>query len=216
MKLFTEQIEDVKFIVEEKNGKKNLFIEGIFMQAEKVNGNGRKYRVETLEREVKRYTDKFIKENRALGELGHPNGPSINLDRVSHKIVELKQSGTDFYGKALVLDTPMGNIARNLIESGVQLGVSTRGMGSLKSVDGIMEVQDDFYLATAADIVAEPSAPDAFVQGIMEGVEWVWDNGLLKAQRLEEMKREIQKTPAIRLDEVKSQLVSSFFNSLAK
>jgi hypothetical protein len=216
MKLFTEQIEDVKFIVEEKNGKKNLFIEGIFMQAEKVNGNGRKYRVETLEREVKRYTDKFIKENRALGELGHPNGPSINLDRVSHKIVELKQNGTDFYGKALVLDTPMGNIARNLIESGVCLGVSTRGMGSLKSVDGIMEVQDDFYLATAADIVAEPSAPDAFVQGIMEGVEWVWDNGLLKAQRLEEMKREIQKTPAIRLDEVKSQLVSSFFNSLAK
>lgn len=216
MKLFTEQIEDVKFIVEEKNGKKNLFIEGIFMQAEKVNGNGRKYRVETLEREVKRYTDKFIKENRALGELGHPNGPSINLDRVSHKIVELKQNGTDFYGKALVLDTPMGNIARNLIESGVQLGVSTRGMGSLKSVDGIMEVQDDFYLATAADIVAEPSAPDAFVQGIMEGVEWVWDNGLLKAQRLEEMKRELQRTPAIRLDEVKSQLVSNFFNSLAK
>lgn len=216
MKLFTEQIEDVKFIVEEKNGKKNLFIEGIFMQAEKVNGNGRKYKVETLEREVKRYTDKFIKENRALGELGHPNGPSINLDRVSHKIVELKQSGSDFYGKALVLDTPMGNIARNLIESGVQLGVSTRGMGSLKEVNGIMEVQDDFYLATAADIVAEPSAPDAFVQGIMEGVEWVWDNGLLKAQRIEEMKRQIEKAPARRLDEVKAQLVNQFFNSLAK
>lgn len=215
MKLFTEQIEDVKFIVEEKGGKKNLFIEGIYMQAEKVNGNGRKYRVETLEREVKRYSDKYIKENRALGELGHPNGPSINLDRVSHKIVELKQNGNDFYGKALVLDTPMGNIARNLIESGVQLGVSTRGMGSLKEVDGIMEVQDDFYLATAADIVAEPSAPDAFVQGIMEGVEWIWDNGLLKAQQVEEMKKQIQNTPAIRLDEVKQELVSRFFKSLA-
>lgn len=216
MKLFTEQIEDVKFIVEEKGGKKNLFIEGIFMQADKVNGNGRKYRVETLEREVKRYTDKFIKENRALGELGHPNGPSINLDRVSHKIVELKQNGSDFYGKALVLDTPMGNIARKLIESGVCLGVSTRGMGSLKEVGGIMEVQDDFYLATAADIVAEPSAPDAFVQGIMEGVEWVWDNGLLKAQRIEEMKKQIEKAPANRLNEVKAQLVNQFFNSLAK
>lgn len=215
MKLFTEQIEDVKFIVEEKGGKKNLFIEGIYMQAEKVNGNGRKYRVETLEREVKRYHDKYIKENRALGELGHPNGPSINLDRVSHKIVELKQNGNDFYGKALVLDTPMGNIARNLIESGVQLGVSTRGMGSLKEVDGIMEVQDDFYLATAADIVAEPSAPDAFVQGIMEGVEWIWDNGLLKARQVEEMKKQIQNTPAIRLDEVKQELVSRFFKSLA-
>lgn len=216
MKLFTEQIEDVKFIVEEKGGKKNLFIEGIYMQAEKVNGNGRKYRVETLQREVERYTNKYIKENRALGELGHPNGPSINLDRVSHKIVELKQNGNDFYGKALVLDTPMGNIARNLIESGVQLGVSTRGMGSLKEVDGIMEVQDDFYLATAADIVAEPSAPDAFVQGIMEGVEWVWDNGLLKAQKLEEIKKTIQNTPSRRLDEVKAALVNDFFISLAK
>lgn len=214
MKLFTEEIGDVKFIVEEKGGKKNLFIEGIFLQAERVNGNGRKYRVETLEREVERYTNKYIKENRALGELGHPNGPSINLDRVSHKIVELKQNGTDFYGKALVLDTPMGNIARNLIESGVQLGVSTRGMGSLKEVNGIMEVQDDFYLATAADIVAEPSAPDAFVQGIMEGVEWVWDNGLLKAQQIEEMKKTIEDTPAIRLDEVKSELFKRFLSQL--
>lgn len=214
MKLFTEEIGDVKFIVEEKGGKKNLFIEGIFLQAERVNGNGRKYRVETLEREVERYTNKYIKENRALGELGHPNGPSINLDRVSHKIVELKQNGTDFYGKALVLDTPMGNIARNLIESGVQLGVSTRGMGSLKEVNGIMEVQDDFYLATAADIVAEPSAPDAFVQGIMEGVEWVWDNGLLKAQQVEEMKKTIEDTPAIRLDEVKSELFKRFLSQL--
>lgn len=216
MKLFTEQIEDVKFIVEEKNGKKNLYIEGIYMQAQKVNGNGRMYRTETLAREVERYTNKYIKENRALGELGHPNGPSINLDRVSHKIVELKQNGNDFYGKAMVLDTPMGNIARNLIESGVQLGVSTRGMGSLKEVNGIMEVQDDFYLATAADIVAEPSAPDAFVQGIMEGVEWVWDNGLIKAQHIEEMKKEIQNTPAIRLEEVQIALVNRFFTSLAK
>lgn len=214
MKLFTEEIGDVKFIVEEKGGKKNLFIEGIFLQAERVNGNGRKYKVETLEREIERYTNKYIKENRALGELGHPNGPSINLDRVSHKIVELKQNGNDFYGKAMVLDTPMGNIARNLIESGVQLGVSTRGMGSLKEVNGIMEVQDDFYLATAADIVAEPSAPDAFVQGIMEGVEWVWDNGLLKAQHIEEMKKTIEHTPAIRLDEVKSELFKRFLTQL--
>jgi hypothetical protein len=214
MKLFTEEVSDIKFIVEEKSGKKNLYIEGIFLQAERVNGNGRKYRVETLEREIDRYTKKYINENRALGELGHPNGPSINLDRVSHKIVELKQNGNDFYGKALVLDTPMGNIARKLIESGVCLGVSTRGMGSLKEVNGIMEVQDDFYLATAADIVAEPSAPDAFVQGIMEGVEWVWDNGLIKAQTIDEMKKTIEATPAIRLDEVKSELFKRFLTQL--
>jgi hypothetical protein len=214
MKLFTEEVSDIKFIVEEKSGKKNLYIEGIFLQAERVNGNGRKYRVETLEREIDRYTKKYINENRALGELGHPNGPSINLDRVSHKIVELKQNGNDFYGKALVLDTPMGNIARKLIESGVCLGVSTRGMGSLKEVNGIMEVQDDFYLATAADIVAEPSAPDAFVQGIMEGVEWVWDNGLIKAQHIDEMKKTIESTPAIRLDEVKSELFRRFLTQL--
>jgi hypothetical protein len=214
MKLFTEEVSDIKFIVEEKSGKKNLYIEGIFLQAERVNGNGRKYRVETLEREIDRYTKKYINENRALGELGHPNGPSINLDRVSHKIVELKQNGNDFYGKALVLDTPMGNIARKLIESGVCLGVSTRGMGSLKEVNGIMEVQDDFYLATAADIVAEPSAPDAFVQGIMEGVEWVWDNGLIKAQHIDEMKKTIEATPAIRLDEVKSELFRRFLTQL--
>lgn len=214
MKLFTEEVSDIKFIVEEKSGKKNLYIEGIFLQAERVNGNGRKYRVETLEREIDRYTKKYINENRALGELGHPNGPSINLDRVSHKIVELKQNGNDFYGKALVLDTPMGNIARKLIESGVCLGVSTRGMGSLKEVNGIMEVQDDFYLATAADIVAEPSAPDAFVQGIMEGVEWVWDNGLIKAQHIDEMKKTIEATPAIRLDEVKSELFKRFLTQL--
>lgn len=216
MKLFTEEIEDVRFIVEEKNGKKNLFIEGIFMQAEKVNGNGRKYRVETLQREVERYTNKYIKENRALGELGHPNGPSINLHLVSHKIVELKQDRNDFLGKAQILETPMGNIARNLIESGVQLGVSTRGMGSLKEVNGIMEVQDDFYLATAADIVAEPSAPDAFVQGIMEGVEWVWDNGIIKQQTVETMKKEIQAAPAIRLEEVKAELMNRFFAALSK
>lgn len=216
MKLFTEEIEDVRFIVEEKNGKKNLFIEGIFMQAEKVNGNGRKYRVETLQREVERYTNKYIKENRALGELGHPNGPSINLHLVSHKIVELKQDRNDFLGKAQILETPMGNIARNLIESGVQLGVSTRGMGSLKEVNGIMEVQDDFYLATAADIVAEPSAPDAFVQGIMEGVEWVWDNGIIKQQTIETMKKEIQAAPAIRLEEVKAELMNRFFAALSK
>ena len=152
------------------------------------------YRRESVAREVNRYNEEYVNKGRALGELGHPDGPSLNLDRVSHKIVSLVPEGNDFIGKAQILSTPMGEIARNLIESGVQLGVSTRGMGSLKDVNGVQVVQDDFYLATAADIVADPSAPNAFVNGIMEGVDWVWDNGLLKAQELEKAKKHIEES----------------------
>ena len=217
MKLFTELVEDVQYIVEEKNGKKDLFITGPFMQAEQKNRNGRVYARGILEREVERYNNDYVRSNRALGELGHPEGPSINLHRVSHKIVELKQDGNNFIGKAKILETPMGLIAKNLLESGVQLGVSTRGMGSLKEVDGVMQVQDDFFLATAADIVADPSAPDAFVQGIMEGVEWVWDNGALKQVHLEAIKRDINRASASHsLDEsTKLKMFERFLNSIS-
>lgn len=215
MKLFTELVEDVQYIVEEKNGKKDLFITGPFMQAEQKNRNGRVYARGILEREVARYNNDYVKSNRALGELGHPEGPSINLHRVSHKIVELKQDGNNFIGKAKILDTPMGLIAKNLLESGVQLGVSTRGMGSLKEIDGVMQVQDDFFLATAADIVADPSAPDAFVQGIMENVDWVWDNGLLKASQVETYKRTVQKASSRELEGTKLSVFEHFLNSLS-
>lgn len=195
MKLICETVEDVKYITEKtESGKKNLYIEGIFMQGGIVNRNNRSYSPEILEKEVARYTRDLIEKGRAFGELGHPNGPSINLDRVSHIITEMRRDGNNFIGKARISDTPMGNIARGIMESGGQLGVSSRGMGSIKeNKNGIMEVQNDFYLATAADIVADPSAPDAFVHGIMEGVEWVWDNGVLKAQKLEETKCEIDR-----------------------
>lgn len=215
MKLFTELVEDVQYVVEERGGKKDLFIVGPFMQAEQQNRNGRIYKLPILEREVQRYSKEYVETNRALGELGHPNGPSINLDRVCIKIVELKQDGNNFMGKAKVLGTPMGDIARNLLESGVQLGVSTRGMGSLKEVNGIMEVQDDFFLATAADVVADPSAPDAFVQGIMEGVEWVWDNGVIKAQHVEQIKETIVKASARDLQEVKVAAFTKYLNFLS-
>jgi len=214
MKLFTELVEDVQYVVEERGGKKDLYIVGPFMQAEQANRNGRIYRKNILEREVERYNKEYVNTNRALGELGHPNGPSINLDRVCIKIVELKQSGNDFMGKAKILGTPMGDIARNLLESGVQLGVSTRGMGSLKEVNGIMEVQDDFFLATAADVVADPSAPDAFVQGIMEGVNWVWDNGIIKAQQVEQVKETIVKASAKDLQEAKVAAFQQYLNFL--
>jgi len=199
MKLISELVEDVQYIVEaSEDGKKKLFIEGIFLQSEHVNKNKRKYSKGIMEREVARYTKEYINENRALGELGHPDGPSINLDRTSHRIVSLKEDGNNYIGKALVLNTPMGLIAKNLIEGGTKLGVSSRGMGSLKPVNGINEVQDDFYLATAADIVADPSAGAAFVNGIMEGVNWIWDNGVLKAQKIDEMKQEIEVSVASR------------------
>jgi len=200
MKLITEHIEDVKYITEKReDGKKNFYIEGIFMQGGIKNRNGRMYPIDVLVAESNRYAKELVANGRAYGELGHPNGPSINLDRVSHRIVELRHidNSGNIYGKAMITDTPMGQIARGIIESGGQLGVSSRGMGSIKeSKDGIMEVQKDFFLATAADIVADPSAPDAFVQGIMEGVEWVWDNGLLKAQKLEEAKKQINAASA--------------------
>lgn len=209
MKLITEQIEDVKYITEKReDGKKNFYIEGIFMQGGIKNRNGRVYPVDVLVSEANRYAQELVAKGRAYGELGHPNGPSINLDRVSHRIVELKQVDNtgNIYGKALVMDEGMGKIARGIIDMGGTLGVSSRGMGSIKEgKDGIMEVQKDFYLATAADIVADPSAPDAFVQGIMEGVEWVWDNGILKAQKLEEAKKEINAAAASKkLDEAKT------------
>lgn len=186
MKLFLDIAEDVQYIEEAAaDGKKSLYIEGVFMQAGIKNRNGRIYPPATLQTEVARYTKETIDKSRAYGELGHPAGPSINLDRVSHMIKELRQDGNNYIGKAKVMETPMGDIVRNLIKEGAGLGVSSRGMGTLKASGGIMEVQEDFRLATAADVVADPSAHDAFVQGIMEGVEWIWDNGILKAQTLD-------------------------------
>jgi len=184
MKLITEQIEDIKILTEEVGGKKRLYIEGIFLQADLKNRNGRMYRYETLDREVKRYNEQYVKAGRALGELGHPDGPSVNLDRVSHKIISLYSEGKNFMGKAQILETPMGKIAKNLLDEGVKLGVSSRGVGSLVEQGGVKVVADDFMLSTAADIVADPSAPDAFVQGIMEGKEWVWNNGILAEKTL--------------------------------
>ena len=183
MKLITEEIEQVEVIVENRNGKKNLFIEGVFLQGEIKNRNGRMYPMQTLAREVGRYNENFVEKGRALGELGHPDGPTVNLDRVSHKIVSLKEDGNNFIGKAKILSTPMGKIASNLLGEGVKLGVSSRGVGSLnKTNEGYSVVGEDFTLATAADIVADPSAPDAFVQGIMEGKDWVWDGGVVREQ----------------------------------
>jgi hypothetical protein len=192
MKLITEEIESVEIIKEEKDGKQSLYITGPFLQAEITNRNGRCYPYPILEREVKRYTDNFIKSGRALGELGHPDGPTVNLDRVSHMITSLKAEGNNFVGKAKILDTPMGNIAKSLLDEGVKLGVSSRGLGSMVEKNGIKYVADDFMLATAADIVADPSAPDAFVQGIMEGKEWVWEGGILKERAAKNTRKKIE------------------------
>jgi hypothetical protein len=194
MKLITEQIEDVKILTEEKNGKKLLYIEGVFLQSELTNRNGRRYPFEVLNREVERYNEEYVKTKRALGELGHPDGPTINLDRVSHRITNLRAEGNNFIGKAQILDTPMGKIAKSLLDEGVQLGVSSRGMGSIDKQEGVSIVRDDFMLTTAADIVADPSAPDAFVNGIMEGKEWVWDNGLLKEAKVDKYRRYIDES----------------------
>jgi hypothetical protein len=181
MKLICEVNEELKVITEaNERGGKSYFIEGVFMQAEQKNRNNRSYPKNIMAREVNRYVDEHIKQNRAYGELGHPSGPTINLERVSHMIKELREDGNNYIGRAKIMDTPYGNIVKNLMDEGARLGVSTRGMGSLKERNGCMEVQDDFHLATAADIVADPSAPDAFVHGVMEGKEWVWDNGILK------------------------------------
>jgi hypothetical protein len=193
MKLITEEIESVEIITEEKNGKQTLYIQGPFLQAEVTNRNGRCYPMEVLSREVEKYTENFIKQGRALGELGHPDGPTVNLDRVSHMITSLKSEGNNFVGKAKILDTPMGNIAKSLLGEGVKLGVSSRGIGSLIEKNGVKYIGDDFMLATAADIVADPSAPDAFVEGIMEGKEWVWDGGILKEMNASSTKQKIER-----------------------
>ena len=216
MKLIREEIETVEFLVEQKNGKKSMYIEGVFLQGNIKNRNGRMYPMETLRREVGRYNENRIAPGRALGELGHPDGPTVNLDRVSHKIVSLKESGSNFIGKAKILNTPMGKIAASLVEEGVKLGVSSRGIGSLKPTrEGYNVVGDDFMLATAADIVADPSAPDAFVEGIMEGKDWVWDGGILREKFAERTYKEINTlVDQKQLDEKKLDLFSNFLNSI--
>jgi hypothetical protein len=216
MKLITEEIEKVEVITESVNGKKNLFIKGIFLQAEQVNRNGRVYRMPVMEREVKRYTEQYVNKGRALGELGHPDGPTVNLDRVSHKITELYRDGNNFIGKAQILSTPMGKIAESLLKEGVCLGVSSRGIGSLRETrEGHKEVGEDFMLATAADIVADPSAPDAFVQGIMEGKEWIWDGGVLREKAAENTKNKINTlVDEGILEEYKLSLFNEFLSSL--
>ena len=216
MKLIREEIESVEFIVENHNGKKSLYIEGVFLQGNIKNRNGRMYPMETLRREVSRYSENHIQSGRALGELGHPDGPTVNLDRVSHKIVSLRESGSNFIGKAKILSTPMGKIAESLISEGVKLGVSSRGIGSLKLTrEGINVVGEDFMLATAADIVADPSAPDAFVQGIMEGKEWVWDGGILREKYATKTYARINTlVDQKKLDEQKLSLFNDFLANL--
>jgi len=216
MKLIREEIETVEFVTEERNGKKSLYIEGVFLQGNIKNRNGRMYPMETLAKEVQRYNESNVVTGRALGELGHPDGPTVNLDRVSHKITSLRESGSNFIGKAKILDTPMGQIAKSLIGEGVKLGVSSRGIGSLKPTkEGFNVVGDDFMLATAADIVADPSAPDAFVEGIMEGKEWVWEGTTLRERLAEKTKNKIELlAEQKRLEEHKIGLFNEFINSL--
>lgn len=214
MKLITEQITDVKVVTEEKNGVKSLFITGPFLVGEQKNRNGRIYPKNVLQKEAKRYSEEYISKNRAFGELGHPDSPSINLDRVSHLITSLKEEGNIFVGKAKILETPMGKIAKSLLEGGAQLGVSSRGMGSLKEVNGVNMVQDDYYLATAADIVADPSAPGAFVQGIMEGKEWVWDNGIIKEVDVVAMYDDIKKAKRNQIEEISLRIFENFLSKL--
>ena len=211
MKLITETIEDIEVLTEANaSGVKQYKIRGVFMQADIKNRNGRVYPVQTLSKEVARYNEQFINKKRAFGELGHPDGPTVNLERVSHMITSLKPEGKNFIGEAKIMDTPYGKIVKNLIDEGAQLGVSSRGMGSISNG----RVGSDFYLATAADIVADPSAPDAFVEGIMEGKEWVWDNGVLKSMEIEKYKEEIERTRRSELAEVKSNIFKDFIRKL--
>ncbi len=214
MKLIKEINETVSYITEESNGQKILHIEGPFLVSERKNKNGRLYEYNTMKKEVSRYSEEYINKNRAFGELGHPDSPTINLDRVSHMITSLREDGNQWIGKAKILDTPMGKIARSLIESGAQLGVSSRGMGSLKSVNGVNIVQPDFYLATAADIVADPSAPGAFVQGIMEGKEWMLVDGKWTEIQLEESKSMIRKASKKQIEEVSLKIFENFIKKL--
>ena len=220
MKLISEQwCDNINYLVEQdpKTGKDHVFIEGIMLQTEVKNKNGRIYPKEIMQKEVKRYTKEYIDQKRAYGELGHPEGPTINLERTSHLIQSLKESGNNFVGKAKILSTPMGEIVKNLLADGARLGVSSRGMGSLKASNekgGVQMVQSDFQLATAADIVADPSAPDAFVNGVMEGVEWIWDNGVIKAQKIEEYKHSIRRAKTHKLQETKLKVFKSFLENL--
>jgi len=220
MKLISEQwCDNIDYLIEQdpKTGKESVFIEGIMLQTEVKNKNGRIYPKEIMQKEVKRYTKEYINEKRAYGELGHPEGPTINLERTSHLIQSLKEDGNNFVGKAKILSTPMGEIVKNLLADGARLGVSSRGMGSLKASSekgGVQMVQSDFQLATAADIVADPSAPDAFVNGVMEGVEWIWDNGVIKAQKIEEYKHSIRRVKTHKLQETKLKVFRSFLENL--
>lgn len=215
MKLICEVNEDLKLITEaNERGGRSYFIEGVFMQAEQKNRNGRVYPKGIMAREVERYVRENVNQNRAYGELGHPSGPTINLERVSHMIKEIREDGNNYIGRAKIMDTPYGNIVKNLMEEGARLGVSTRGMGSLKERNGFMEVQDDFHLATAGDIVADPSAPDAFVHGIMEGKEWVWDNGILKEVEIANYRKRINEASKSRRTE--AEVVEVFRNFLTK
>ena len=214
MKLIKEITETVSYLTEDANGKKTLYIEGPFLVSEKKNRNGRLYEYNTMKKEVSRYTEEYINKNRAFGELGHPDSPTINLDRVSHMITSLREDGNQWVGKAKILDTPMGNIAKSLIEGGAQLGVSSRGMGSLKMVNGINVVQPDFYLATAADIVADPSAPGAFVQGIMEDKEWMLVDGKWTEVNIEESIQIIKKTSSRDIEKVSLQIFENFLKRL--
>ena len=219
MKLITETVQEIKYLSEKKDdGSKSYFIEGPFLQTEIANRNGRIYRKETMDKEVKRYIKEYVETKRAFGELGHPDGPSINLDRVSHMIVSLKEDGNNYIGRAKIMtETPMGRIVKNLIDEGAQLGVSSRGMGSLKqNSEGVNEVQDDFYLATAADIVADPSAPDAFVRGIMEGKEWMMVEGRFVERHHDEVRGIIQKASLKDLDAVKIQVFENFIKQISK
>ena len=218
MKLIKELNEDLQFIVEESSDsdKKSLFIEGVFLQADLKNRNGRMYPKEIMAKEVNRYVKEQVNTKRAYGELGHPEGPNINLDRVSHMIVSLREDGNNWIGRAKILDTPMGNIASSLIKEGAGLGVSSRGLGTLKEVNGINEVQDDFMLATAADIVADPSAPDAYIQGIMEGKEWVFVKGVWQDREIEETKNLIKKTSSRNLSEAKVKAFETFLDKISR
>jgi len=215
MKLITEVTEQVNIINEAtESGKKEFFIEGPFLQAEKKNRNGRIYPMAVMEREVNRYVSEYVDKNRAYGELGHPSGPTLNLERVSHMTKSLRKEGSDYIGRAKIMDTPYGNIVKNLMSEGATLGVSSRGMGSLKEKNGVMEVQDDFWLATAADIVADPSAPDAFVRGIMEGKEWVWENGVIREMQIDTYKKTIQKTSSKDLQKTQMRVFEDFISKL--
>ena len=215
MKLITEQNNDIEILTEEKDGKKSTYIKGVFLQTEITNRNGRMYKFDTMNREVSKYNEDFVNRGRALGELGHPEGPTLNLDRVSHKIVELYPEGTNFMGKAKLMDTPMGKIAKSLLDEGVQLGVSSRGLGSIKKEGTCSVVADDFILSTAADIVADPSAPDAFVEGIYEGREWVTVDGRVKERQIEEIKAAIDNAPSPQeLQERKISAFAAFLRSI--